>query len=89
MFAKKPPKLSKVQAVVPYYLKYNGKTGYAQVIGRVEKNLVAIVVNNPDTPSGKINRIMKVTKRKFFSDFGGACTGLDIRATVYIFPDEE
>lgn len=89
MFSKKkPPNLDKVQTVNPYYLKYNGKTGYAQVMGRVEKNLVAIVVNNPDFSSGKINRIMKVTKRKFFSDFGGACTELNIKATGFIFPDE-
>ena len=81
---KKPPKLSKVQVVNPYHLDYNGKTGYAQVVGRVEKKLVAIVVNNP---SGKVNRIMKVIKRKFFSDFGGACTGLDIEATEFIFPE--
>jgi len=86
MFEKKPPKLDKVQEVNPYYLKYNGKTGYAQVVGKVEKKLVAIQVNNPDFPSGKINRIMTVTKRKFFSDFGGACTGLDIKATEFFVP---
>ena len=82
MFGKnKPPNTDKVQAVTPYHLKYNGKTGYAQVVGRVEKKFVAIHVNNPD---GKVNRIMKIKKRKFFSDFGGSCTGLDIEATDFI-----
>jgi len=76
----KPPKIKDVQAVNPYYLKYDGKTGYAQIVGRVEKKFVAIIVNNP---SGKLNRIMKVSKRKFFSDFGGACTQFNIEATGF------
>ena len=80
----RPPKTEKVQVVNPYYLTYDGKTGYAQVVGKVKKKFVAIVVNNPDTPSGKLNRIMKVVSRKFFSDLGGACTGLDIKATGFV-----
>ncbi len=80
-FKNKPPKTAKVQAVNPYYLTYNGRTGYAQVVGKVKKKFVAIVVNNLD---GKVNRIMKVGQRKFFSDFGGTCTGLDIEATSFV-----
>lgn len=82
MFLKnKPPKTKNVQAVKPYYLEYNGETGYAQVVGRIEKEFVAIIVNNC---GGKVNRIMKVTKHEFFSDFGGTCTQLDIRATKFV-----
>lgn len=87
MFGKdKPPKTKHTQSIIPYHLEYNGKTGYAQVVGRVEKKFVAVEVNNPDFPSGKVIRIMKVTNRKFFSDFGGACTGLDIKATEFFLP---
>ncbi len=80
-FKNRPPKTKKVQAVIPYYLTYNGETGYVQVVGRITKKFVAVVVNNPN---GKVNRIMKVTKRNFFSDFGGACTGLDIKSTGFV-----
>lgn len=79
---KRPPKAKNIQLVKPYYLKYDGKEGHAQVIGRVEKKFVAIEVNNP---AGKINRIMKVTKREFFSDFGDTCTGLSIKVTGFLF----
>lgn len=81
---KKPPKTKHIQSVIPYYLEYDGNKGYAQVTGRVEKKFVAVVVNNPDSKTGKINRIMEVTKRKFFSDFSSACTGLNIKATGFI-----
>ena len=81
---KKPPEAKDTQSVVPYYLEYNGKEGTAQVVGRVEKKFVAIEVNNPDFASGKVKRIMQITKREFFSDFGGACTGLTFKATGFI-----
>ena len=81
---KKPPKTKHIQSVVPYHLEYDGKTGTAQVMGSVEKKFVAIEVNNPDFASGKVKRIMKVTKRHFFSDFGSACTGLTFKATGFI-----
>lgn len=81
---KKPPKTKHIQSVIPYHLKYDGDKGYAQVMGRVEKKFVAIIVNNPGSKTGRINRIMKVTKREFFSDFGSACTGLSIKTTGFI-----
>jgi hypothetical protein len=77
----KPPKTEDIQAVKHYYLSYDGNQGYVQVVGRVEKKFVAVMVNNG---SGKVNRIMKITKRKFFSDFGGVCTQLDIKATGFV-----
>ncbi len=80
-FKKKLPQTEDIQAVNPYYLSYDGKKGYAQIVGRIEKKFVAIPVNNPN---GKINRVMKVTKRKFFSDFHGVCTQLDIEATGFV-----
>jgi hypothetical protein len=82
----KPPKNEDIQAVKTYYMKYDGKQGYVQVVGKVTKKFIAVFVNNPDFPSGKINRIMKVTKREFFQDFGGACTQMDIQATGFHLP---
>ena len=77
----KLPKNEDIQAVRTYYISYDGKQGCAQVVGRIEKKFVAIMVNNG---GGKVNRIMEVTKRKFFSDFGGVCTQLDITTTGFI-----
>lgn len=77
---KKPPKVNKIQKVDHYYLTYDGYTGYVQVFGKVTKKFIAVWVNNP---AGKIRRIMKVTERKFFSDLGGPCTGLKIKATEF------
>ena len=81
LFKNKLPKNKDIKVVTPYYLKYNGKTGFAQVVGKIEKKFVAILVNNPN---GKVNRIMEVTKRKYFSDFAGICTQLDIKATGFV-----
>jgi hypothetical protein len=77
------PQTKDVQGVKPYYLKYDGKQGYVQVVGKITKKFIAVMVNNAGEPSGKINRIMKVTDRKFFNDFGGACTQMDIKATGF------
>jgi hypothetical protein len=77
----KPPKNEDIQNVKHYYLSYDGKQGYVQVVGKITKKFVAVMVNNGN---GKVNRIMKVTKRKFFNDFGGACTQMDITATGFI-----
>ena len=77
----KPPKNKDIQVVMPNCLSYDGKQGCAQVVGRIEKKFVAILVNNG---SGKVNRIMKVTKRKFFNDFAGTCTQLNIKATGFV-----
>jgi hypothetical protein len=74
--------MKKVQIVSPYYLKYNGKTGYIQVTEEITKPFVAVLVNSQ--AGGKVNRIMEVSNKKFFSDFGGACTELDIKATGFI-----
>ena len=79
----KVPQTKDIQDVNHYYLSYDGKQGYAQVVGRIEKKFVAILVNNG---KGKVNRIMKVTNRKFFVDFGGTCTELNIKATGFILP---
>ena len=76
------PQNKDIKEVRPYYLKYNGQTGFAQVMSRIETKFVAIEVNNP---SGKVNRIMEVTEREYFSDFGGTCTGLKFKATGFVF----
>jgi len=78
----RPPKTKDVQAVNPYYLQYDGSKGYAQVVGRIEKKFVAIMVTCSD--GSKVNRVMKVSERKFFFDFGGTCTQFDIIATGFI-----
>jgi len=78
---KKSPKMEKVQKVTTYFMRYDGETGYIQVADKVTKKFVAVQVNNP---AGKVWRIMKVTKREFYSDFGCTCTGLDIKATEFI-----
>lgn len=74
--------MKKVEIVRPYYLKYDGKVGFAQVTGNIQKPFVAILVNSQG--GGQVNRIMEVSKRKTFSDFGGTCTGLDFKATGFI-----
>jgi len=79
MFNTKPT-TKNTRFVKPYYMQYDGKSGYAQIIGKIEKKFVAIKVNNN---AGKINRIMKITKRKYFSDFGQTCTELHFKATPF------
>ncbi len=76
------PNISNIHVVKPYYLKYDGETGWAQVIGEITKPYISIKVNS--RTGGKIDRIMKITKRAFFSDFGGCCSSLHFKRTDLI-----
>lgn len=74
--------IKKVEIVSPYYLDYDGEAGYLQVVGKIKKPFVAVLVNSQ--AGGRVNRIMKVVKRKFFNDFGGTCSELNIKATGFV-----
>ena len=79
---KKEFDVTQVQLVKPYYMKYDGRKGYAMVATEVTKKFVAIEVNAAG--GGKIWRVMKISDKKLFSDFGGTCTSMDIAAIAQI-----
>ncbi len=75
------PKRKDVDVIKPYYLDYDGTVGFAQVMRDVEKKHVGILVK--DAEGNPFTRVMKVTDRESFSDFGGTCTGLHFKRTRF------
>ena len=82
-FFNKKIKIEDVHVVKPYYMKYDGETGYAQVMEKVTKTHIAIKVNLKG--GGTINRVMKITKRDYFSDFGSCCSSLHFKRTDLVW----
>lgn len=78
------PKLKDICRNSTMHMDYDGKKGYAMIMHRVTSKYIAISVNNPNTPSGKVDRIMKITERSFYQDFGCTCTSLRFLATKHI-----
>ena len=77
-----PPKREEVEQVDPYYTKYDGDRGSAQFSSRVGSDYIALFVNSSD--GGKVLRVMKVTSRRFFFDFGTTCTEIGFERTDHI-----
>ncbi|GAF67332.1 unnamed protein product [marine sediment metagenome] len=81
MFWNRPPEIHKITRIRLFYMKYDGKTGYAQVRDKITTKYIAVEVNNT---AGRIWRIVKVTKRTFYVDFSVMCTGLNFKTTKFI-----
>ena len=79
--------VDRVQLLRPFYMKYDGKAGYAQTYGHVHRKHVAISVNAGR--GGKHRRVMKVTSNKNYQDFGGTCSMIDIKATRFVLENGE
>lgn len=79
------PKTDDICRKSTMHMDYDGKKGYALLMHRVTSKYIAITVNNSSHPDGKVQRIMKITERSFYQDFGCTCTSLRFVATKFSY----